>query len=68
MIVVEGGYTLIIYTASGAIEKIAMRAATECFIPYGVPHGGELEAGTRTINPLGAHRANRVENSPKPVE
>lgn len=67
MIVVEGCYTLIIYAASGAIVKIPMRAGEECFIPHGVPHGGEVAAGTRT-NALGGHRANRVENSPKQVE
>jgi hypothetical protein len=58
---------LIIYTASGAIEKIPMRAGEECFIAHGVPHGGKIAAGTRT-NALGRHRANRVENSPKQVE
>jgi hypothetical protein len=38
-------YRLIIYTASGAIKKIPMRAGEESFIPYGVPQGGEVEAG-----------------------
>ena len=59
MIVVEGCYTLII-----GDERTPIRAGEECFIPRGVRHGGEVEAGTRTINAFGGHRANRVEASP----
>ena len=55
MVVVQGCYTLII-----GDKKIAVRAAEECFIPRGVLHGGEVEAGTRAF---GGHRANRTQSS-----
>jgi mannose-6-phosphate isomerase-like protein (cupin superfamily) len=55
MIVVEGCYTLII---DG--ERIPVKAGQEYLIPRGVPHGGEVLAGTRTIHAFGGHRANRV--------
>jgi mannose-6-phosphate isomerase-like protein (cupin superfamily) len=59
MIVVQGCYTLII-----GDKRIPVMAGEECFIPRGVLHGGEVQAGTRTINAFGGHRANRVnENS-----
>jgi mannose-6-phosphate isomerase-like protein (cupin superfamily) len=58
MIVVQGCYTLMI-----GEERIPIRAGEECFIPRGVLHGGEVEAGTRTIHAFGGHRANRVEES-----
>jgi len=66
MIVVEGCYTLITYTANAdpssmGEERIAIRAGEECFIPRGVRHGGEVEAGTRTINAFGGHRAIRIQ-------
>jgi mannose-6-phosphate isomerase-like protein (cupin superfamily) len=63
MIVVQGCYTLIIDKANGSKERIPIRAGEECFIPRGVQHCGEVEAGTRTINAFGGHRANRVERS-----
>jgi len=62
MLVVEVCYTLIIYKESGGEERT--RAGAECFIPRCVRHGGEVEAGTRTIHAFGGHRANRVEGSP----
>ncbi len=61
MIVVQGCYTLII-----GDERISVRAGEECFIPRGVLHGGEVEAGTRTINVFGGNRANRVKESSNP--
>ena len=54
MIVVQGCYTLII---NG--ERIPLKAGEECFIPRGVPHSGEVLAGTRTIRAFGGHRADR---------
>ncbi len=49
MIVVQGCYTLII---DG--ERIPVKAGEEHFIPRGVPHSGEVLAGTRTIHALAA--------------
>src|SRR5467141_511050 len=58
MIVVQGCYTLII---NG--ERIPVKAGEEYFIPRGVPHSGEVLAGTRTIHAFGGHRADRVQGS-----
>ena len=55
MIVVQGCYTLIIKG-----ERIPVNAGEEFFIPSGVPHGGEVVAGTRTIHAFGGRRANRA--------
>jgi mannose-6-phosphate isomerase-like protein (cupin superfamily) len=55
MLVVQGCYTLIIEG-----KKIPVNAGEEYFIPRGVPHSGEVQAGTRTIHAFGGHRANRV--------
>lgn len=55
MIVVQGCYTLII---DG--ERIRVKAGEEYFIPRGVPHSGEVLAGTRTIHAFGGHRADRA--------
>jgi quercetin dioxygenase-like cupin family protein len=55
MIVVQGCYTLII---DG--RRIALNAGDEYFIARGVPHSGEVVAGTRTIHAFGGHRADRV--------
>jgi quercetin dioxygenase-like cupin family protein len=63
MIVVQGCYTLII---DG--ERIPIKAGEEYFIPREVLHGGEVEAGTRTIHAFGGHRANRIKHHVKPVE
>jgi mannose-6-phosphate isomerase-like protein (cupin superfamily) len=52
MIVVQGCYILII---DG--EHIPLHAGAEYFIPKGVPHSGEVAAGTRTIHAFGGHRA-----------
>lgn len=58
MIVVQGCYTLIIHG-----ERISVRAGEEYFIARGVPHSGEVLAGTRTIHAFGGHRAERVKDS-----
>ncbi len=55
MTVVQGCYTIII---DG--EHIPVRAGEEYTIARGVPHAGEVIAGTRTIHAFGGHRANRV--------
>jgi mannose-6-phosphate isomerase-like protein (cupin superfamily) len=54
MCVVEGCYTLVI---DG--QSIPVKAGEEYFIPRGVAHSGEVEAGTRTIHAFGGHRADR---------
>jgi mannose-6-phosphate isomerase-like protein (cupin superfamily) len=58
MLVVEGCYTLVI-----GGERIPVRAREEYFIPRGVPHSGEVVAGTRTIHAFGGHRADRAHPS-----
>jgi quercetin dioxygenase-like cupin family protein len=55
MTVVQGCYTLII-----GGRKIPVRAGEEYFIPRGVEHAGEVQAGTRTIHAFGGHRASRA--------
>ncbi len=55
MIVVQGCYTLIV-----GGERIPVKAGEEYVIPRGVPHSGEVLAGTRTIHAFGGHRADRV--------
>jgi mannose-6-phosphate isomerase-like protein (cupin superfamily) len=57
MVVVEGCYTLIIHGG-----RIPVKAGEEYLIPRGVPHSGEVLAGTRTIHAFGGHRADRVQN------
>ncbi len=47
MIVVQGQYTLLI---DG--KEIPLRAGEEYFIPRGLLHGGDVQAGTRTIHEL----------------
>jgi quercetin dioxygenase-like cupin family protein len=54
IVVVQGCYTLDIHG-----NRIAVNAGEEYFIPQGVPHGGEVAAGTRTIHAFGGHRADR---------
>jgi quercetin dioxygenase-like cupin family protein len=56
MIVVQGCYTLII---DG--ERILVKAGEEYFITRGVPHSGEVLAGTTTIHTFGGHRADSVQ-------
>jgi mannose-6-phosphate isomerase-like protein (cupin superfamily) len=56
MVVVQGCYTIII---NG--ERIPVRAGQEYFIPCGVPHSGEVAAGTRTVHAFGGHRVDRVQ-------
>lgn len=55
MLVVQGCYTLMI-----GEERIPLNAGEEYFIPRGVWHGGEVQAGTRTIHAFGTHRAIRI--------
>ena len=57
MVVVQGCYTLIL---NG--NRIPLKAGEEYFIARGVPHSGEVEAGTRTIHAFGGHRADREIN------
>jgi len=57
MIVVQGCYTLII---DG--RRIPLNAGDEYVIARGVPHGGDVIAGTRTIHAFGGHRADRANN------
>lgn len=54
MIVVQGCYTLIV---DG--QRIPLRTGDEYFILRGSMHGGEVEAGTRTIHAFGGQRAKR---------
>jgi mannose-6-phosphate isomerase-like protein (cupin superfamily) len=54
LVVVQGCYTL----AVGG-RRVPLRAGDEYFIPQGVWHSGEAEAGTRTIHAFGGHRADR---------
>ena len=61
MLVVQGSYTLII---NG--ERIKVSAGREYLIPRGVPHSGEVKAGTRTIHAFGGHRASRVRTQSLP--
>ena len=55
MVVVEGCYTLIIQG-----QRIPLIAGNEYHIPSGIPHSGEVLAGTRTIHAFGGHRAKRA--------
>lgn len=57
MVVVLGGYTLII-----SDQRIALRTGQQYLIPRGVSHAGEVVAGTRTIHAFGGHRANRMDD------
>jgi len=54
MLVVEGQYTLIINE-----RRIVLGRGDEYVIDRGVPHSGEVLAGTRTIHGFGGQRANR---------
>ena len=55
MLVVEGSYTLLI-----GGQRIALESGDEYVIPSGVPHAGEVVAGTRTIHAFGGRRAERA--------
>ena len=55
MLVVEGCYTLLM---DG--QRVPVKAGEEYVIPRGVPHAGEVLAGTRTIHAFGGHRADRT--------
>lgn len=54
MVVVEGCYTLIIKG-----QRVILEPGQEYFIPRGLPHSGEVVAGTRTIHAFGGTRATR---------
>lgn len=54
MIVVQGCYTLIIEG-----QRVELKPGSEFFIPKGLPHGGEVLAGTRTIHLFGGKRVKR---------
>jgi quercetin dioxygenase-like cupin family protein len=58
MIVVEGCYTLLIQG-----HRINLTSGQEYFIPKGIPHGGEVVKGTRTIHAFGGTRAIRAQQS-----
>src|SRR5215467_8759318 len=58
MLVVQGRYTLIIQG-----KRIPLNSGQEYFIPRGVPHSGEVVAGTRTIHAFGGHRVDRAQNA-----
>jgi mannose-6-phosphate isomerase-like protein (cupin superfamily) len=55
MLVVQGCYTIIM---DG--KRFPVRSGEEYLTPRGVPHSGEILAGTRTIHAFGGHRAHRV--------
>ena len=55
MLVVEGCYTLLM---DG--RRVPVKAGEEYVIPRGVPHAGDVLAGTRTIHAFGGHRADRT--------
>ncbi|HTY81285.1 MAG TPA: cupin domain-containing protein [Dehalococcoidales bacterium] len=55
MLVVEGRYVLIIEG-----KRISLRPGDEYLIPAGVPHGGEVVAGTRVFDAFGGKRVKRV--------
>jgi quercetin dioxygenase-like cupin family protein len=54
LLVVQGCYVLIINQ-----DRIPLNTGQEYFIPRGVPHSGEVVAGTRTIHVFGGHRVER---------
>jgi quercetin dioxygenase-like cupin family protein len=58
MVVVEGCYTLLIQG-----QRIVLKSGQEYFIPKGIPHGGEVMAGTRTIHAFGGVRVLRAQPS-----
>jgi quercetin dioxygenase-like cupin family protein len=55
MLVVQGCYTVIV-----GGKRIGVRAGEEYVLPQGIPHSGEVVAGTRTIHVFGGHRADRA--------
>jgi mannose-6-phosphate isomerase-like protein (cupin superfamily) len=56
MIVVQGCYTLVF-----GHRRVPLKPGDEYFIPKGLPHGGEVAAGTRTIHAFGGRRVEREE-------
>jgi ethanolamine utilization protein EutQ (cupin superfamily) len=61
MVVIEGCYTLLIQG-----QRISLKSGQEYFIPKGIPHGGEVIAGTRTIHAFGGTRAIRAQQGAAP--
>ncbi|MGA9672616.1 MAG: cupin domain-containing protein [Terracidiphilus sp.] len=57
MIVVQGCYNLIVQG-----QRISLKAGQEFLIPRGVPHSGEVLAGTRTIHAFGGPRVQRAQS------
>src|SRR5215469_717104 len=55
LMVVQGCYTLVFGN-----RRVPVKAGEEYFIPKGVPHGGEVIGGTRTIHAFGGRRADRA--------
>jgi quercetin dioxygenase-like cupin family protein len=62
MIVVQGCYILIVDE-----ERIPLKAGQEYVIPRGIPHSGEVFAGTRTIHAFAGHRADRESHLASPA-
>jgi mannose-6-phosphate isomerase-like protein (cupin superfamily) len=58
LLVVGGRYTLVIEGG-----RIVLQAGQGYAIRRGVPHSGEVLAGTGTIHALGGHRADRFRTS-----
>ena len=56
MVVVESCYTLLIEG-----RRVSLEPGQEYLIPKGIPHGGEVAAGTRTIHAFGGIRAARAQ-------
>ncbi|MBI5584457.1 MAG: cupin domain-containing protein [Deltaproteobacteria bacterium] len=56
MVVVKGCYTLLIQG-----RRIDLKPGQEYFISKGIPHGGEVVAGTRTIHAFGGVRVIRAQ-------
>jgi mannose-6-phosphate isomerase-like protein (cupin superfamily) len=52
-------FVVVHYTLVIDGKRIPIRAGEEYFIPKGVWHGGEPEAGTRTIHAFGGRRVER---------
>ena len=61
MVVVEGCYTLLIQE-----QRISLKPGQEYLIPKGIPHGGQVVAGTRTIHAFGGTRAIRAQPGAAP--
>jgi mannose-6-phosphate isomerase-like protein (cupin superfamily) len=54
MVVLQGCYTLVF-----SDRRVPLKPGDEYFIPKGLPHAGEVVAGTRTIHVFGGRRVER---------